>query len=91
MAVIEALACGLPIIATRVGGIPDLVFPGLNGLLVSAGQPDRLANAIQQLVVNSQMRHSMQAGSFQLALENFDIEKLVLRLLSIYQTVLLQR
>lgn len=91
MAVIEALACGLPIIATRVGGIPDLVFPGVNGLLVSAGQPDHLANAIQQLVVNSQMRHSMQAGSFRLALENFDIEKLVLRLLNIYRTVLLQR
>jgi glycosyltransferase involved in cell wall biosynthesis len=89
MAVIEAMACGLPIIATQVGGLPDLVFPGLNGLLVPAGEPDQLANAILQLVVCPQMRYSMQADSFRLAQENFDIEKLVYRLLDIYQTVLL--
>jgi glycosyltransferase involved in cell wall biosynthesis len=89
MAVIEAMACGLPIIATQVGGLPDLVCPGLNGLLVSAGQPDQLANAIHQLVANPQMRFSMQTGSFQLAQEKFDIEKHVLRLLDIYQTILL--
>jgi len=91
MAVIEAMACGLPIIATQVGGLPDLVCPGLNGLLVPAGQPDQLANAIHQLVVNPQMRYSMQTGSFRLAQENFDIEKLVFRLLDIYQALLLPR
>ncbi len=89
MAIIEAMACGLAIIATRVGGLPDLVFPGLNGLLVPPGQPDQLASAIRQLVVNSEMRYSMQTNSFQLAQENHDIEKLVLRLIEIYKTVLL--
>jgi glycosyltransferase involved in cell wall biosynthesis len=89
MAVIEAMACGLPIIATQVGGLPDLVCPDVNGLLVPVGQPDQLAAAIRQLVDNPQLRHSMQAGSFRLAQENFDIEKLVLRLLDIYQAVLL--
>ncbi len=64
MAVIEAMACGLPIVATQVGGLPDLVCPGSNGLLVPAGQPDQLANAIQQLVVDPQMRYSMQTESF---------------------------
>jgi glycosyltransferase involved in cell wall biosynthesis len=88
MAVIEAMACGLPIIATKVGGLPDLVCPGLNGLLVPAGQPDQLANAIHQVIVDPQMRHSMQKGSFRLAQENFDIEKLVFRLLDIYQALL---
>ncbi len=88
MAVIEAMACGLPIIATRVGGLPDLVHSGLNGLLVPAGQPNQLASAIHQLVINAPMRHAMQKGSFQLAQENFDVEKLVPRLLRIYQTLL---
>ena len=91
MAVIEAMACGLPIIATQVGGLPDLVCPGLNGLLVPAGQPDQIAAAIHQLVVNPQMRYSMQIESLRLAQENFDIEKLVLRLLTIYQIILLSR
>jgi glycosyltransferase involved in cell wall biosynthesis len=91
MAVIEAMACGLPIVATKVGGLPDLVPPGLNGLLVPAGQPDQLANAIHQLIVNPQLRSSMQMSSFRLAQENFDIEKLVSRLLEIYQALLLPR
>jgi glycosyltransferase involved in cell wall biosynthesis len=89
MAVIEAMACGLPIIATQVGGLPDLVFPDVNGLLVPVGQPDRLAAAIQLLIDEPQLRYSMQAGSYRLAQENFDIEKLVIRLLDIYQAVLL--
>jgi glycosyltransferase involved in cell wall biosynthesis len=91
MAVIEAMACGLPIIATNVGGLPDLINPGSNGLLVPVGQPAQLATAIHQLIVDPQMRHLMQVGSYRLAQENFDIEKLVVRLLGIYQTVLLPR
>jgi glycosyltransferase involved in cell wall biosynthesis len=91
MAVMEAMACGLPIIATQVGGLPDLVCPGINGILVPAGQPGQLANAILQLLDDPQMRHSMQIKSFQLAQENFDVEKLVPRLLEIYQTSLLRR
>ncbi len=89
MAVIEAMACGLPIIATEVGGLPDLVCPDFNGLLVPAGQPDQLAIAIHQLIINPQMRYSMQVGSFQLAQENFDIEKLVSQLLDVYYRILM--
>jgi glycosyltransferase involved in cell wall biosynthesis len=89
MAVIEAMACGLPIIATQVGGLPDLVYPDVNGFLVPAGQPDQLAVAIYQLIINPQMRYSMQVDSFRLAQENFDIEILVSRLLDIYQALLL--
>jgi glycosyltransferase involved in cell wall biosynthesis len=89
MAVIEAMACGLPIIATQVGGLPDLVYPDVNGFLVPAGQPDQLAVAIHQLIIDPQMRYSMQVDSFRLAQENFDIEILVSRLLDIYQALLL--
>ena len=88
MAVIEAMACGLPIVATQVGGLPDLVTSGFNGLLVPPGQPDELAKAIHQLVLNPQMRYSMQMNSFQLAQEKFDVEVHVTRLLDIYQSLL---
>jgi glycosyltransferase involved in cell wall biosynthesis len=89
MAVMEAMACGLPIIATQVGGLPDLVCPGFNGLLVPAGQPDQLADAVHELVANPGIRYSMRVNSFRLAQENFDIEKLVSRLLDIYQALVL--
>jgi len=91
MAVIEAMACGLPIIATQVGGLPELVRPELNGLLVPAGRPDQLADAIQQLAHDAPIRHSMQENSLRLAQENFDIEKLVERLVDIYQALLSPR
>jgi glycosyltransferase involved in cell wall biosynthesis len=44
--VVEALASGVPVVATRVGGVPDLVHDGVNGMLVEPAQPDALADAI---------------------------------------------
>jgi glycosyltransferase involved in cell wall biosynthesis len=87
MAVIEAMACGLPIVATKVGGLPDLVHPGSNGILIPAGEPDQLAEAIHQLITDPHLRKSMQKVSLQQAQENFDVEKLVLRLVSIYRAL----
>ena len=51
-AILEAMAASLPIVATEVGGIPELVTDGENGLLVSPADPPALARAIQQLAEN---------------------------------------
>lgn len=47
---LEAMAMGVPVVATRVSGIPELVNDGLNGLLVEADQPEALADAITRLL-----------------------------------------
>jgi glycosyltransferase involved in cell wall biosynthesis len=88
MAVIEAMACGLPVIATRVGGLPDLVSDGVNGLLVEPRHPDQLASAIQRLCSNPELRSSMEKNSFKRAFEEYDMEVLVSRLVSIYSKAL---
>jgi glycosyltransferase involved in cell wall biosynthesis len=88
MAVIEAMASGLPIIATRVGGLPDLVCDGLNGILIEAGSADQFVRAIQKLTANPDIRFAMQLASYQRAVENFDIEALVPRLIDIYHKAL---
>jgi glycosyltransferase involved in cell wall biosynthesis len=49
MALIEAAACGRPVVASRVGGIPEIVEHGVNGLLVEPDQVDALAAAIEEI------------------------------------------
>jgi glycosyltransferase involved in cell wall biosynthesis len=53
---LEALACGTPVIATRVGGIPDVVKDGVNGILVPPNDPLALASALQKLLENKKSR-----------------------------------
>jgi glycosyltransferase involved in cell wall biosynthesis len=88
IAVIEAMACGLPIVATKVGGIPDLVKDGFNGFLIEPGKPDQLASTLLHLHNNSQLRFSMQRNSFELAKNRYNIEQRVTELLNIYRDVL---
>jgi glycosyltransferase involved in cell wall biosynthesis len=55
----EAMACGLPCIGTRVGGIPDFVTDGENGLLVAAGDSEALRDAIWQLYSEEEMAREL--------------------------------
>lgn len=63
LSIIEAMRAGLPVIATQVGGVPEVVEHGVTGLLVPVGDVQRLRDAMQLLATNPQMRASMgQAG-----------------------------
>jgi len=61
--VLESMAAGLPVIATRVGGVPEIVEDGVTGLLVPPGDTEALARAIALLTTDPSLRASMgQAG-----------------------------
>jgi glycosyltransferase involved in cell wall biosynthesis len=53
LTILEAMACGLPVVATRVGGVPEVVIPNETGLLVQAGYPAELAEALSVLWGNT--------------------------------------
>ena len=56
---LEAMACGVPIVASKIGGIPDAVKDGENGLLVPPRDPEKLADAIIYLLENENIRKKM--------------------------------
>jgi D-inositol-3-phosphate glycosyltransferase len=62
MVAIEAMACGLPVIASRAGGLQFTVQDGQNGLLVPPGDSIALAAALQQLLTDEEMRSRLSAG-----------------------------
>ena len=61
-ALMEAMAAGLPVIATQVDGIKDLITDGLNGLLVPSEDAEALGNSILQLIDNAEMRKRIAAA-----------------------------
>ncbi|MFN7985556.1 MAG: glycosyltransferase family 4 protein [Vicinamibacterales bacterium] len=63
LASIEALACGLPVVASRVGGLPDFVTDGENGYLVPVKDSPALASALSSLVCDTDTRARMSANA----------------------------
>ncbi|MBI4489910.1 MAG: glycosyltransferase [Deltaproteobacteria bacterium] len=85
--VLEAQACALPVIATRVGGTPELIRDGENGLLVDSGDPAQLARAIATLKQDRDRRRRLgQAG--RLSAEGCTWEASALQVRAIYDQLL---
>jgi len=74
-AVAEALACGLPVVATRVGAIPEMVSDGVNGYMVPVQDPRALAAACDELIKQPAKRHAMGRWSRVLAQQEHDAAK----------------
>lgn len=68
---LEASAAGVPVVATAVGGTPEVVRDGLNGLLVPPGKPDTLAERILQVAADPERRRSMGVAGRRLMQERF--------------------
>jgi len=81
----EAMACGKPVVASRVGGLPDQVIDGYNGFLVPPRDPKALADRILYLLENPSEAKRMGLNGRKLTVERFDIEKRVDKIVKLYQ------
>jgi glycosyltransferase involved in cell wall biosynthesis len=70
-ALIEAMACGIPLISTKVMGIPEIVRDGVNGFCIAPGDKRSLATALQSLAGSSEIRRQFAFNSRRMAEENF--------------------
>jgi spore coat protein SA len=89
MVLLEASACGLPLIATRVGGIPEVVQDGSNGLLVDTPQdPGDLAEKILAVLQDPGLRERLARSARQRVLERFTWERIAREQEAVYDEVL---
>jgi glycosyltransferase involved in cell wall biosynthesis len=84
MALLEAMSWGMPVIATPVGGIPQVVDDGGNGLLVSPGDIEALAAAIRKLLEDEALRERLGAAARATVVAGFSLSDAVAKLSVIY-------
>jgi glycosyltransferase involved in cell wall biosynthesis len=81
------MACGKPVVATRVGGIPEVVVDGETGILVAPRDHEGMARAIATLLENEPLRRRMGAAGLARARARFSSERMVLDTVRVYQRV----
>jgi glycosyltransferase involved in cell wall biosynthesis len=86
--VLEALCLKLPVIASAVGGVPDLIVDGKNGLLVSAADVDQMADAMKKMWLSPDLRSRLAAGAEDL-LQEYSPAYQRQRLIEVYDEVFL--
>lgn len=88
VSLIEACAAGRAVIGTRVGGIPDIIASGVNGLLVPSGDAAALAAAIAELVDDPDRRRQMGIAGRRTVRERYSADRMVKELKDLYRNLL---
>jgi len=85
---LEAMSCGVPVIASRVGGIPDTITDGKTGLLVEQKNSQQLAEAIEALLNDSELRSRLVNNATRVVKTEFSWERIAQRILREYEAII---
>jgi glycosyltransferase involved in cell wall biosynthesis len=91
LVLLEASSCGLPIISTRVGGIPSLIKNGENGLLIDYGDINGLKQNIKRLIEDQKLRNNIGDKARKKVIENHNIRITINRYADLYNKVLMEK
>ena len=87
LAALEAMACEVPVVATNVGGLPELIVHGETGFLCPIDDIDEFTECTRTLLTDEEMHAEMAAAARRRAVETFDIERVVPRYEEYYEQV----
>lgn len=87
LAALEAMSCEVPVVATRAGGLPEVVVDGETGFLCAVGDVDGMAEAAMRLLSDEELRRRLGQAARRRAIEQFSQDAVVQRYRSIYQRV----
>ncbi len=87
LSILEAMCFGFPSVATRVGGIPEVIEDGVSGRLLPAGDAEALARGIEELIQNRATREAMGRAARQRAREKFAADVIVPKYEALYERV----
>ena len=87
MTILETMARGIPNLSTRVASIPEVITDGETGLLIEPGDVDALTDGLRQLLTHNDLRMKISANSYALISDRFSLEKSVMELSDIYDSM----
>ncbi len=87
-ALLEAMACQVPCISTRVSGSEDIIEDGVNGLLVEPEQPEQLAYALRRIIEDSQFAHTLAQKGLETIMRDYQLTRVTERMLELYERAL---
>ena len=87
-AVLEAMACGIPTIATSVGGVPEVIEDGKNGLLIASEDEPHLIQALKELIQNHEKRQMIGIEGRRRIVSNFNLKKMIVEYQVLYESLL---
>ena len=90
MALLEAMAHRLPVVASEVGGVPAVVSNRVNGLLVPSADPAALSAALREISENTVLRRALAQAAFQTVRDGFDVRTWAERVRGVYEQALLE-
>ena len=86
-ALLEAMACKLPVISTRVGAVTDIIMNGKNGLVVETGDPLSVKNAIMSLLDEPELRERLADGAYTTIKGRFGIDVVAKKYIGLYESI----
>ena len=91
MVVLEAMASGVPVVATRVEGVPEAVRDGVDGYLANPSDPNDLAEAIRRVVTTPDSWQSLRTEAMQRHADHFSDRRMAEQVADVYRQVLKTR